>query len=474
MRPPTVRLKIVLIAALLAVGLYPVRAASSILFMGKKADLVVLGEGLAALSTTPDGGVAFRIRWDSVLKGEMPQSPSVEATLEAPGMGGVVGAPTGWEAEASTELPELYGLWFLELDDDGAYRIVPPIGQFYDRSAAVVELPKSWVPPVGDDFERKLLTAARDHFRFKDSGNVSDSVEGLLLTSLESGAGSGSRVAAWEVITELMDSASERERSVGTAAGMRVTYRDRTTVPLLAELESLDVEDRMNLAAASRDDVSRDAALTVVNRLMNSAERGERTIGVVLGLQLHYDAALERLSADLDSLREDPNFGHIAFNLKFLYRRPPRPFEHELWIDPLPTEPDPLTVLVGLIERRTGAPGLEDAIAGTLFRIMRRHDKSRERPDLEVDNKVLAAAALLLESSDPGARRGGVQLFHVSGAFSQRSAARQGPSAWQQERNHFGGSVGDASVDERAAFWLEWWSENRERLGFRVGVPSAR
>lgn len=472
MRLTSLHSKCLLLTALLVVGLSPAWAASSILYMGEQADLIVLGEGLAALSTTQDGDVVFRIRWDSVLKGEMPQSPSFEATLEASGMGGIMHGRAIWEANAKEVLPEMYGLWFLQTIDGAAYRIVPPLGQIYGRRDAVVELPQSWVPPIVDDLERNLLAAARDHFRFRNSEALSESAEDLLLRSLEYGGGRGSPVAAWEVITELMDSPSERERSVGTVAAMQMTYRDRTTAPLLAELESLAPDERMRLAAASRDAVSRDAALAVVNRLMDSGEPGERTIGVVLGLQLHYDAALEKLSSDLDSLRHDPNFAHINFNLHFLYRRPPRPFEHELWIDPLPTEPDPLAVLVRLIERRSGAPGLDQAIGGTLYRIMKRHDTGRAPSDGDVDKNVLPAAALLLESSDPGAKEGGVQVFHVYGAFSHSGAGNRGPSAWQEERKHFGGSVGDASVDERAAFWLEWWSANREKLGFRPAVPS--
>jgi len=466
MRVISLRPTLFLVASLLLTGQYPARAATGISYLGEQADLILVGDGIAAPSTTDDGAVVFRIRWDSILKGEIPNSPFVEAKLEAPQMGDLLGGRDAWNAELKTEFPEVHGLWFLKHVDGAVYTVVRRTGRSYGRRDALIELPKSWVSPSGADLDRTLLSAARESYRFSNPETSSASSEHLLLRSLEYVSPSGSREAAWEVITVLMYSGSPEERDLGTTAAMSLSYRDPDTARLIFELESLQTDERMILAAATRDAASRDAALAVVDRLMNSAVSGDRTIGVALGLQLSDDRALERLSSELDSLGQDRNFGRINFNLRFLYRRPPRPFEHELWIAHHPTEPDPLVTLVSLIERRSRPPGLDAAIAGTLYRIMKRHDISLIRPDLRVDKKVLPAAALLLESPDPRAKQEVNRLFHTYGAFTHSGAGNQQPSVWMEERRRFSGTDEAASADDRAAFWLQWWSENREKLGF--------
>ena len=188
----------------------------------------------------------------------------------------------------------------------------------------------------------------------------------------------------------------------------------------------------------------RDAALDVVEKLMESSWTEDRVIGIALGIRLGSNAALNRLASELDSLQLEQRFNRITFALHAVYT---------------PNGPDSIAVLQRLIERRSSAPGLDVAIGHSLQRVL--------------DREILPTVALLLESPDPEAKRTAGWLFHsftaLAGADGRvnRSGSSDGRHPfWNEATRWFSGKRKEISSDEQAAFWIQWWSENRAKLGF--------
>ncbi len=194
----------------------------------------------------------------------------------------------------------------------------------------------------------------------------------------------------------------------------------------------------MSLQAADRD-----AALEVVESLMESSQAEERITGIAAGIRLGSAAALRRLASDLGSLQLQNDFSRIVFTLHNVYK---------------PNGPEAIAVLRRLIERRSGAPGLDSAIGHALWRVL--------------DRELLPLAALLLDSPDPEAKRAAGWLFHTFTALAGPDGRIKRPSSsgphpfWNEDTRWFAGKRKEVSADEQAAFWTQWWAEHREQLGF--------
>ncbi len=197
------------------------------------------------------------------------------------------------------------------------------------------------------------------------------------------------------------------------------------------------------MLTASLDAADRDAALDVAGKLMESSRTEDRASGIALGIRLGSDAALRRLASELDSLQLDRNFQRIVFTLHNAYK---------------PNSPEEIAVLQDLIERRSDAPGLDAAIGHALWRVL-----SRE---------LLPLAALLLDSSDPEAKRAAGWLFHTFTALAGPDGRIKRPSSsgphpfWNENTRWFAGKSKRVTADEQAVFWTQWWAEHREQLGF--------
>ncbi len=194
----------------------------------------------------------------------------------------------------------------------------------------------------------------------------------------------------------------------------------------------------MSLQAADRD-----AALQVVESLMESSQAEERITGIDAGIRLGSAAALRRLASNLDSLQLEKDFSRIVFTLHNVYK---------------PNGPEEIAVLQDLIERRSGAPGLDAAIGHALWRVLNR--------------ELLPLAALLLDSPDPEAQRAAGWLFHTFTALAGPAGRIKRPSSsgphpfWNEDTRWFAGKSKRVAADEQAAFWTQWWAEHREQLGF--------
>ncbi len=248
-----------------------------------------------------------------------------------------------------------------------------------------IRLPRSWVAPRGVSVERLLLTAVIESYR----SSVSD--EDLI------------------------------RRGETSWAKMRMS-------------NSLRYAHRFGW---------QDAALEVVEELMDSASVEELEIALVVGIGMSHDPALVRFGAELESLRLDANRTARIFST----------------IENSYTPTQGTAVLESLIRQNQKAQvvGLDSALAGALRRV---HGRA-----------MLPLAALLLDSPDERAVRRAAGYFHhytlmarEDGSIStDRRSGDVHPYASAETKAHNGHDT-STSAYAHAEFWRGWWADNQQSL----------
>ena len=309
--------KLFLVAALLTAGHYRVEAATPISFLGEQADLILVGEA-TAMSSTEINVVDFEVRADFVLKGDIPAGSSVETTLRGLNEGMV----TDGHIVVPSPLPQMYGFWFLKQAGDGSYSSIPRYAGTYYTEGAVIRLPKSWVPLIGIDLDRVLLSGVKESYRHSDSDEslvrAGEPVfsERLLTNSLQWASRNGSRDLALEVVADLMNSSSARDRSIGIITGIELSY-DPAMSRLVSDLESIRLDEktmgRILFAMGTQYDPNSPQALASLASLIPENQRAAvegldmaiaRSLHKINGKEMLPLAALLLDSGDPEAVRQ--------------------------------------------------------------------------------------------------------------------------------------------------------------------------
>ena len=288
--------KFFLVAVLLTAGHYRVEAATPISVLGEQADLILVGEA-TAMSSTEINVVEFEVRADFVLKGDIPAGSSVETTLRGLNKGMV----TDGHMVVPSPLPQMYGFWFLKQAGDGSYSCIPRYAGTYYTEGALIRLPKSWVPPIGiDDLDRVLLSGVEESYRHSDSDEslvgAGEPVfsERLLTNSLQWASRNGSRDLALEVVADLMNSSSARDRSIGIITGIELSY-DPAISRLVSDLESIRLDEktmgRILFAMGTQYDSNSPQALASLESLIRENQRA-----AVEGLDMAIARSLRKIN----------------------------------------------------------------------------------------------------------------------------------------------------------------------------------
>ncbi len=365
-----------LLAGALLLALQPHANGAGILEMLNGADVIVLGEATAAPSPR-EGVTALSVIGDTVLKGSVAVGSPMEVVFPE-WKGGVTSGP----APAVPPRPGTYGLWFLKLKGGTEYGAIPADGKddfTHYHEPVGFSISRSWVPPASASVETVLLRAALSRYR-----------------------------------ADLADAA----------------YSDRRRVP--GESWLVESVQYAHLYGA------RDAALKIVDEMMGSSTAAEQDLGVVVGIRMSHDPAVEWLASNLESIRSDQKLRtDILAALELHYN---------------PQTRNGLARIGNLIRQNQSSQisGLDLALAKSLRKVT----GPRGLPE----TAVLPIAALLLDSPDPKVSREASHQFYkyamtrIRGSFSNEGF-----------RSHSGLNE-KVSAAENADFWRAWWSENRGNL----------
>ncbi len=351
--------------------------AAGILELADEADLIVLGKTVEVPNSSAKT-VKLSVAPESVLKGNAGESP-VQLVFLKPDPTRLIG---GFGPSFPPQ-PGTRAFWFLRRLPSGEYTAIPRAGEtetltlYHKRSGSPI--PDYWVPPVDLSPVELLLESTVEFYRSNYAGP-------------EAG---GTKGENW--LTESL------------------TYA--------------------NLYGAH------DEALKVVDRLLDASPSNERALGLLIGVRMSHEPALDRLTSELNHV-EPRISAEIA-----------RALQYDLDIDP-DRGPALIESLI-LFNRQARIPYLDTALAGTL-------DK------LPLGAVRLPLAVLLLDSPEEDAVRRAVLKFHsytqLAGTDGKVSASgskgRTRPFDNERTRGHAGHNE-DIPASELAEFWKQWWIDNQ-------------
>lgn len=177
-----------------------------------------------------------------------------------------------------------------------------------------------------------------------------------------------------------------------------------------------------------------DAAVEIVDEMMRSSTAAEQHLGIVLGIRMSHDPAMEWLESNLESILSNQKLRTDILTALELH--------HD------PQAQNGLGRIRNLIRQNQNSQisGLDLALAKSLWKIT----GPRGLPE----TTVLPLAALLLDSPDPKASR------QASHHFYRCAMTRIKGSFLNDDFRAHSGLNEDVSAAENAAFWRRWWSEN--------------
>ncbi len=357
-------------------------SANQILDLAAQSDVIVVGKA-TGMSSNELNTVQFELRVDRTLKGAAPAGGTVNTTLRGLNRGAI----TDGRIRVPQPLPEMYGLWFLKRAEDGTFESVPRELGMYHFNSAVVRVPRHWSPLPTDPLDTVLLSAALASYRH---------------------------------------------------VGLNHDWVIR------GEARFAEIMLRNSLEYAGRFGGS-DAALRVVDELLESGDKAERNIGLAVGLAVSYDPAIVRFTTDLESTKLLPND---------LPRILP-----ELWKYDSSTDLGAARI-EGLLRWNRSAKigGLDQALVGSLG-----HVSGPSR---------LPLVARFLDSPERGARQLAVRLFYLysvlarnDGSVSTDGTGGTHPYYNEITKAHTGSDL--TKLEEDVAFWLQWWTEHRKDIALR-------
>ncbi len=351
--------------------------AAGILELADEADLILLGK-TAMIQTDSVETVKISVAPEIVLKGNAGASPVQLVFLKPEATGVIKGFGPSFPPQPNTR-----AFWFLRRLPSGEYTAIPRAGEtetltrYHKRSGSPV--PDYWAPPVGMSAVELLLESTVEFYRSNYDGP-------------EPG---GTKGENW-----LSES---------------LTY---------AHLYG-----------------AREEALKIVDRLLDAGPSNERALGLLIGVRLSYDPALDRLTSELKHV-EPRISAEIA-----------RALQYDLDVDP-DRGPALIETLI-LFNRQARIPYFDTALAGTL-------DK------LPPDAARLPLAALLLDSPEEDAVRRAAQKFssytRLAGEDGRVSASgskgRARPFDNERTRRHLGHNK-EIPASTHAEFWKQWWIDNQ-------------
>jgi hypothetical protein len=217
-------------------------------------------------------------------------------------------------------------------------------------------------------------------------------------------------------------------------------YQGLTAPGLDADTRLLSSFHRGN---PSMSDVSVSDLLLSANDLIGSAVQSQHVIGLALALQLGSASALTEVVTELDDLKGDAKFAYVV-NAVATYSQ----------------GPESIPILIREIALHTDAPGMDDAVASALSRMMN-------------NRSVVPAMATLLGSRDTTAQLRAARFFAVYSLLCDArgnivEGAADGPLASDETRSFSPGADVNKTPDQCVQFWKQWWVENGAKLGFRA------
>lgn len=191
----------------------------------------------------------------------------------------------------------------------------------------------------------------------------------------------------------------------------------------------------------SRESPNPGTVVAAVRPLWSVKDVSLRTTGLTPAVRVSSAEALEIVAATFEELKGDPRFQMIVSAIS-LY-------------------PKDISLIAPLRHLRavsSGVPGMDAAMAAALKKL---HSK-----------QVLPDMAALLDSSDREAQLAAASFFGLYTLFATADgefpdSGPIGPFATAATRENTP-RPGTANSVPSTAFWKTWWSENRDRLGFRA------